>query len=406
MSYPISYRLEASYKRGIRGKTLQPITNDYTMREVNSMLSRLLGTPGKNAGKAQNALSASAGTASNGMNTSAYTSAQQASSSIGSSAAAGASMGGPAGAAIGTAVGLVDTALSFLSADIAYKRQKEFYDTRLSMPAQVSQFEEAGLNPMGLAGGSGATSAPSVSPADVSGVTDVLGALLGYKAQMARIGVEQERVSAYREGVASQIALRQEQRITQEKINEWYDTNQVANLDKVESETERNLQAAATEEQKQALIFNQAIAQAIKNQYANEWERNSLALQEAELRYKESATAENYASVRVLSQKLQNMVLDAAYTVSKTENMQACTSYLGIKTDMLKFDKEHQRADKVWQRIGQAVSSVEGVTRSAANVFSCFTHIPAPPAASPRSRPVSADEMSGFDLVDVFAGAY
>lgn len=394
-----------SIKRAFRGNTLKPINEDYTMKEVNSMLTRLLGRPGFGAGEAQRHMESGMSARSSGAQGVGSLQADQFAgvSSIGSSASVGASAGGGAGAAIATAAGIIDTAInmgfSIYSAKKAYERQNEFYDNHLSMPAKVAEYEEAGLNPMGLAGsGAGATSAPSVSPAEVpdtSTLSSILGSLLSYKAQMARIEVDKERVGIQRDSVNSQIALREERRITQQKINDWYDTNQVANLDKIESETARNIELARTEQEKQALIFNQAVAQEIKNKYADQWERNSLDLQEAELRYKESATAENYAAVRVANQRVQNMVLDAAFTVSKTENMQACTSYLGIKTDMLKFDKEHQRADKVWQRIGQTISGVEGVTRSAANIFSCFTHIPAP-AASPRAPGYSSQRGASY----------
>lgn len=404
-----------SLKRAIRGKTLKPITEDYTMKEVDRALTSLLGSPGRNAGRAQRQMESGMAARSSGVGYSAPLAADQpvTTSSIGSSTASGAVTGGAAGAAIGFGLGMVDTLVNYFisqhNAKQAYERQNEFYNNHLSMPAKVEEYEEAGLNPMGLAGsGAGATSAPAVQPAETpesSGLVNLLGSLLSYKAQMARVEVDRQRVDVERESVASQIALREERRITQEKINAWYDTNQVANLDKIESETARNLEIARTEQEKQALIFNQAVAQEIKNKYADTWERNALDLQQAELRYKESATAENYAAVRVANQRVQNMVLDAAYTVSKTENMQVCTSYLGIKTDMLQFDKEHQRADKIWQRIGQTISGIEGVTRSAANVFSCFTHIPTPvqPSRSPSLQPGSSSRAM-FDEYDTYHG--
>lgn len=390
MSYPISYRLEASYKRGIRGKTLQPITEDYTMREVNAMLSRLLGSPGKNAGKAQNALSASAGTASNGMNTSAYTSAQQASSSIGSSAAAGASMGGPAGAAVGTAIGLVDTALSFLSADIAYKRQKEFYDTRLSVPAQVSQFEEAGLNPMGLAGGSGATSAPAVQPADVSGVTDVLGKLLDYKSRMAQVAVQ-------REDVASKIEYRAEQKIYQQKVNDWFEANQIVSIGQSIADTKLALEKVNTESTQQrlneagiskaeadaALSFQLAVQKQFEN--SPEFRANTLALQRARANEANANAAQTYEGIKNLAAQREEIASRIALNYASTDIGKQQLINLGLNEEQIRFAISHQKGDLIFNRINQVTSSLKDVGIAAASFTATATGV-APLLAAPRRK--------------------
>lgn len=375
------YTIVPAIKRSLKGKTLTKVDNSLTDKAVNQMLVDLLGVPGQSAGKAQAKLENSI---QNGTSTSAYSSAQ-----ANPVEAAEAKSSGSAGTAAAAGIGLIRDILGYVyaehAANKAYERQNEYYDNHLSMQAKVNEYQEAGLNPMGLAGaGVGATSAPSVQQAQApstNAATEVLSALLNYKIQQRQIGVAEERNRITEKGIDSQIALREEQRLYQEKVNAWYDTLQMANLEKTEADTTKALAEAATEEQKSALLYQQAIAEYIRNKYAEQYNQGIIALQQAELRYKESATAENYARVKEINQHVQNMVLEGALTVAKTENMQQVTKNLGINEQMLRFNQEHQRADKTWQRIGQTIQSVQGITGAAANIFSCFTHIPAPPSS-------------------------
>lgn len=359
--------LQASVKRDIRAG-VNRIEGDYTMQAVNGMLYELLGNPGVSAGKSKLA-PVNTSSASSGTSPSAYSSAQM-DSSVDSANISSVGSG---------IIGLISTALSMAynhyEAKLAYDRQEESYNAHFSMPAKVQEYKDAGLNPMGLAGsGAGVTSTPSAPAAqspDVSGLTEVLGSLLNYKARMKDIEVREK-------GIDAMVAERAERTIQLHKINEWYDTNQMANLGKIEAETSRAFAQAATEEQKSALLYQQAVAEYIRNQYADAYEQSILKLRDAEVAYKNSATAENYARVTEINQHVQNMVLEGALIVAKTENMNQVTKNLGIREDMLKFNKDRLRADKTWQRIGQTISAVSGVTGSVANIFSCFTPIPSP----------------------------
>lgn len=378
------YNLPPAYITG-KGKKL---TGDFTDKLLNEMLYDLLGKPGVSAGKAQNSITANAGSSGmSGDSTSMYTAAQQ---DTYSGAGAG-------GTALGAGIGLIRDLIGYAHADkaakVAYNRQNEFYDNHLSMAAKVDEYKEAGLNPMGLAGaGVGATSAPSVQQAETpqaDAAVQVLGELLNYKAKMKQISVQEK-------GIDAQIEERIARAENIRKMNEWFDINQMASLKRVEADTNRLVAVAQTEEQKAALLFQQSVAQFIQNKYADEYNANMVALQQAELAYKESATAENYARIREINQHVQNMVLEGALTVAKTESMQATTKVLGIKADMLQFDKEHQRGNLIWQRVGQTISMVQGVTGSVANIFSCFTPLPKPvPKVSRVDR---------FDSEGVFAG--
>lgn len=371
---PIAYELEASVKRDIRAG-VNRIDGDYTMQAVNGMLYELLGTPGVSAGKSNLAPQTVYGSSGG---SSAYTSAQM-DLPVSSSGSSGGAVGS---GIIGALVSLLGMAHADISAKKADERQRALYEDYYSPSAMVEQYKEAGLNPMGLAGGNTGTTTTSGAQADtpdLGGVTSILGALLNYKARMKDIEVREK-------GIDALVAERAERTRNLEKINEWFDTNQMANLGKIEAETSRAIAQASTEEQKAALLYQQAIAEYIRNKYADAYEQSILRLREAEIAYKSSATAENYARVNEINQHIQNMVLEGALTVAKTESMQQVTRNLGIKESMLRFDMDHQKGNLIWQRIGQSISAVQGVTGAVANVFSCFTPIPKPAFSSGRAE--------------------
>lgn len=401
--YYTSYELEASYKRAIRDGISDPIDQDFTMKAVNGALYKLLGDPGKRTKAVE-------GSGTNDISThgdftpmsgrAMYSSAQidDAASKI---AAADHSTGGVSwlDRVIGGVIGLGRDVLGYYYADkaaeTAYNRQREYADDYLTAQAQVRQYQEAGLNPMGLAGGSsvGSSSAPGVGQARAPGnsaMGEVLGTLLNYKTKMAEIDVAKERNKIQRDSVDSQIRYRAERQIYQEKLNAWFETNQVANLNRIQADTDRLLAQAQTEEQKAAVLFQQAVGEEIKNRYADAYNQNLLRLQDAEYALKQSATAENYARCSEIRQHIQNMVAECALTVSKTDAMKEQTRILGIQGDMMEYKKSKQAADRTWEKVGQTISMVGQVAGAAVNIFSCFTPIPSINFGSGQSsRPVN-----------------
>lgn len=395
--------LEASYKRALYGAPTEKIDVN---RFVDQSLYTLLGRKYRLAptgSEAANSTSASAG------GSSAYTSAQ---ASPGSGAADGGfSFAGSGGAG---ALGLVGSLANIVYAEYARRQQNKFnhdeaiaawerneesYSRHFSMDAKVQEYEEAGLNPYGLAGsGVGATSLPSNPAASAgnampSGLTEVLGTLLNYK-----LGHERNMIQA--RGIDAQIEERYASAELKRTINAWYGRQATANISKIEADTSLALaridteavqqalgaQKISTEYAKAALLFQQAIGEQIKNRYADAFEQNTLRLQAAEIAYKNSATAENYAQVQTLAQQRQLMVLDCAKIVAQTGKIEAETKVLGIRADMLEFDKAHQKGNLIWQRVGQACDALESVTGSASNLFSCFSPVPTPHVSKVTTR--------------------
>lgn len=377
-SYYTSSKLESSIISGSR-KSLPSL--DFTDKMVNSMLYDLIGKPGKSAGKSGLAdNNTSSGVASDGSNTSAYTSSQV--DPVVSSGSKGKGIGIGLGA--GLIRDIIGYAYSQYAAKQAYDRQNEFYDNHLSMQAKVNEYQAAGLNPMGLAGaGVGATSAPSVDSApmpDGSSAIEVLGQLLNYK-------LEKERIAIEKEDVASKIEQRTQERIYQEKLNEWFDVNQVVNINKTMADTGLALekinteisdqqlkQAGVSREQAEAALkLEQAISAEIHNRYADAWERNTLALQKAETYAANSRGALNMESINNLIQERQNMVYDALYTVAQTGIAEQQAKNLGIEGEMLQYRKDHQKGDLVFERINSVTSSLKDIGIAAGGIASAAT---------------------------------
>lgn len=377
-NYYASSKLEASYKRVLRDGISNPIKDDYTDKLVNSMLYQLIGTPGQSSGKnglAQNI----AGTSSNGTNTSAYTSSQKDDST------------GTASSVKGTGwLGLLGTVLNIgysqYAAKQAYDRQNEFYDNHLSMSAKVQEYNDAGLNPMSLVGaGVGATSAPQVPQAEGSGLIDVLGQLLNYKARMAEIGIEKERVGAYKDDTASKIEYRAEQRLYQQKVNEWFDTNQIVSIDRQIAETKlamEQVNTQITEQQLNQAGVTKAEADAalsfqlgLQKQFENspEYRNNTLRLQQAQANMYNADAAHLYEDLKNLAAQRDEITSKIALNYANTDLGKQQLKNLGITEQQLQFAVDHQKGDLVFQRIGQVTSALKDVGVAAAGIASAAT---------------------------------
>lgn len=375
--YPLGYMpaptlLEASVKRSMRGPTLLKIEDDYTMKEVNSMLSRLLGSPGKSAGNAQNTLNSSIADMRSG-----YTAGQMDNTSNSSSSGFSlASLADPA-AAIG--LGILDFGLGQLSADIAWNRQKQFTELYQTPAAQVRMYQDAGLNPMGLTGSaSGPTSAPSVQPASLGGATDILNALLGYKARMAEVAVR-------RDDVSSKIEWRAEQKLYQQKVNEWFDLNQITSINKSIADTELTLKRIETEDSQKrlneagiskatadaALSFQLALQKEFEN--SPEYRANTLALQRARANEANAVASEMYEAIKNLASQRNEITSRIALNYANTNLGRQQLKNLGLTEQQIEFAVKHQKGDLIFSRINQVTSSLKDIGIAAGGFASAAT---------------------------------
>ena len=226
------YSIEPAYIRGIYGKTLKSIDSDkFINKALNRALASILGVPGESAGKSEGNIQeqSSAYNAGQMDDNKTITNDKYAYDIPRNGASFGQSL----------ALGGLGFLANQITAAQAYRRQEEFYENHLSMPAKVQEYQDAGLNPMALGGaGVGATSAPSVPQADAgNGMLEALNTILGYKARMSEIDVQRDSNRIREKGIDSEIGYRAKLGITQDKINQWYDTLQNANLDKIFAET-------------------------------------------------------------------------------------------------------------------------------------------------------------------------
>lgn len=345
---------------------------DFTEKLLNDMLYDLIGKPGKSAGKAQNSITANAGSSGmSGDSTSMYTAAQQ---DTYSGAGAG-------GTALGAGIGLIRDLLAYAHADkaakVAYNRQNEFYENHISMPAKVDEYKEAGLNPMGLAGsGPGATSAPSVDSAttpDASGAIEVLGQILNYKLGLKQLEIDKEKTRIQEQDVASQISYRAEQQAYQQKVNEWFETNQIVSIDKMQAETADALQRVQTGKADEdlaragidkvtaeaALVTEQALQKMWEN--SPEWRRVNLALQRAQANSANANAAYLYEDIKNLAVQRDNIAADTCLKYAQTDVGRQQLKNLGLTEKQIQFAVDHQKGDLIWQRVGQTIDMAKNV---------------------------------------------
>lgn len=394
------YNLTGSLKRALAGKTLTKISDDYVEKQLNKLLVAVIGEPGKSIGKSGDSMNSM--TASGG--TSAYTSAQTPEVASGS---VGVSSGGSGliGSILGTVLGFTQMAHADKAAKIAYQRQNDFYDNHISMPAKVDEYNQAGLNPMGLAGsGPGATSAPSVQQGDTpSALTDVLGTILNYKTQMKSLDIQKD-------DVASKIRQREEEIIYQQKVNEYYELGfnvsidkQLAEIDKLKEElnTEKTIQAlneaGVTKTQADAYqAFTAGMLNSIDGETRDAWNKADIAL-------KRASAARNYAEIDKIQVEKEEILSQTFLNYCMSDQAKKQIELMGIDIDMKNFEKDHQKGNLIWQRIGtigDIVGSVASVASGAGIMYGAIKGVgtAAKNAASNAQRASAYESKVNHDI--------
>lgn len=396
MSYKYKSTIAAAYKRHLIGSdNISKITNDYTDKLLDDALREIIGHPGKSAGKAGNDVAQNA--ISNWNNSNPQADYSDSINRIYSNDGSGSGDGGSgvASGVIGLITSLIGMAHADWSAKKAYERQNEFYDNHISMPAKVEEYQEAGLNPMGLAGaGVGATSAPSVDSAstpDLGGITNLLGSILNYKLGKKQLEVEKYKADIQSKNVASEIEYRTTQRLYQEKVNEWFDVNQVASIDKLRADTEKSLQDVKTGQADEALKragitkteaeAGLTIQQMIEKELTNspEWKQAELDLMRAKGLAERAAAGESqanaqhlYADIGRIKADQYRIYKDAFYKIAQTDVARQELHNLGIQGDILNFTKINQSGQLAWKKYNDLMAGLKdagiGIGSAAAGI--------------------------------------
>lgn len=381
----IRYTLESSYKRAIKGKTLTTLTDDFTDKLLTKALYDILGNPGFSAGQAENGITS-------GNSSSAYTGAQSDPYEVyqEDTKKSGSGLGsGIWDTLLGGVIGVGRDLLGYYhadkSAEIAYDKQNEFYLNHQSLMAKADEMRRVGVNPMSLAGaGVGSTSTPTVQAAQTpsgSGIVDVLGQILNYKAQMAQVKVDSERNKIQSDDVASKIELRAEQRYYQQLVNDWYEANQVASISKLQADTADALQRVKTGESQEELnragvTKEQAEAALLFQEGLQKMWENTPAYRNATINLMNARSAAGYASAKHQLADIENLAVQRSNIAADTLLKYAQTDVgkqqlinMGYEADKLKFDVDHQNADRIWNKVEQTVGMVTDVAGAVGDIL-------------------------------------
>lgn len=274
-------------------------------------------------------------------------------------------------------------------ASIAYDRQKEYYEEYLSAPAQVRQYQQAGLNPMMLAGGAAGATSPSVPQASTSSVSplnlsEVLTSILNYKTNQRELDLrEAELPSRIEANIANA-----------RRSNTWSDYH---GLD-VTSMAQQRLSSSSlaleqinTEKGKQALMeaqisetearasltLEQAFNQFISNQYADSYYANEVALQENELALKEAQAAGAWADVArikadtaVKAEQVYLVQSQFLGQIQQNKNLAEQFRILTNEADIAAYQNDKKKMTYFFDRMTQTVDAVTDVVDTGIDAYS------------------------------------
>lgn len=278
--------------------------------------------------------------------------------------------------------------------------QEQMYNKYQSPAAQIKQYQDAGINPALMYQGGASfqpvgssSGAQSVSPGSPdlpngSGLLSLLRTALDAsltkrrlnqekELESRRLDIEEQRLGIERDLLPSRI---------QGNLARAYRDMTSGNLNEIDAETRsqmnmgrlaqmyadinlKDVQGRLAEsgisvnEAKAGLIAAQTINEQIQNSYGDKY-------WQAVINFNNAQTAKNYKEIEKYGAEIKNMELAATGIVLNNGILGHAFEQAGIETDMLRFDKEHQSADKVWQRVGQVAGAVGSVVGAAGSAMS------------------------------------
>lgn len=280
-----------------------------------------------------------------------------------------------------------------------YDRKIDFYNRFESPLAQVTQYKNAGLNPM-LLGSSGASmsasggigsagSAPADNSSSLGSLLDVLGTLLNFKLQSRRLDIEERAVQLdadrnpsvifrnFGSGEASYASAEEKRLLAGYKAEQLQAQTEVFRDSLNTAKVERDLKRAniSKAEADAALSIRQEALLAIQETHATEYWENVVELQELQKDLDSASIAGKRVECRYLEQQIQNL---------QTENDNMLKEGIGIVLENGKLahefsiiGKEDANADKrikqenaarVVGMVTDCVDSAVGVVGAASGV--------------------------------------
>lgn len=267
--------------------------------------------------------------------------------------------------------------------DYSQQLKQEFFDKNESVPAQVQQYKDAGLNAMLIAGGGpsvSASSAPAPGSAGSGSPLDLLGMILNFAVQKQHVDNESALVEGRdlynRSGAARNDATTERIRalIGPEKAKFEAETNRlIASLDNMAVERKLNESKISVNQAEAAVKIQDAAIKAIEAKHADEYWENYLTLQFLQGQLSKSQISRNYIEMREIEQEITNLQTANDNMIKEGIGIVLKNGAMAHEFEILGVQSAHESANQ-WIDHAERVSGiVTDIVGTAADVYSSVT---------------------------------
>lgn len=261
------------------------------------------------------------------------------------------------------------------SMDYQQDLKEDFYNKYESMPAQVAQAQEAGLNPMTVFGNGASvssSSAPSASAPSAGGSPlDLIGMLLNYKVEQQRVNVMKEQSDSviqrnYGTAESGFASAERTRALVQSEIANL-DARTATEKESLENKrVERELMKANISKVQASTLLDvkQTALLAQQEKYGDQYWQNVVQLQQLDAQYEQALISKNKVEMRLIEQQITNLQTANDNMIKEGVKISLESGKLKKEINLLGIDEKYASSEKVVGMVTDSVNSVSGVVNA------------------------------------------
>lgn len=288
-----------------------------------------------------------------------------------------------------------------------YDLKEKFYQAHESMPAKVAEYQDAGLNPMLIAGSGpvAASTAPSASGASAPAMNELFSAILNYKLGQRKLDIE-EQLLPYRQGELGtrsglNIARANEiNTLLPERVENLRENTNLLIERAVSEQYNQDLMAAGItqKEAEAALLVRQEAILAIDEKNRQRFLDIDMDLKSAQARMARAAASRDFAEVARIQQETANLQVEHDNLLKEgvgivLNNGKLAHEFSILGKEDLNTDKriKQENAQRVVGMVTDSIDSVVGIVSGVSGVASAGAALRTAAASSRRARAYEED---------------
>lgn len=272
-----------------------------------------------------------------------------------------------------TGSGMTDSEKETL--DYQQDLKESFYNAHESMPAQVAQAQEAGLNPMTVFGNGASVSSSSAPSAAGSGASgsplDLLGMLLNFKVEQQKVNIMKEQSDSviqrnYGNAESGFASAERTRSLVQSEIANL-DARTATEKESLENKrVERELMKANISKAQASTLLDvkQTALLAQQEKFGDQYWQNVVQLQQLDAQYEQALISKNQVEIRMIEHQITNLQTANDNMIKEGVKISLESGKLKKEINLLGIDEKYASSEKVVGMVTDGIDSVSGIVSS------------------------------------------